>query len=75
MSRVINRNNYSTQRNSYLRFIATAINYMDKNKKYYELVDISGKIYTETLHIIINKNSKIKNVINPEIIVASNHRL
>lgn len=32
MSRVINRNNYSTQRNSYLRFIATAINYMDKNK-------------------------------------------
>lgn len=34
--------------------------YSQKNKQYFELVDVVGKIYTETLHILVNKNSNIE---------------
>lgn len=44
---------------------ADALNLLDviyakKNKRYFELVDIVGKVYSETLHILVNKQSKIK---------------
>jgi len=62
MARVINRNNYSNQRSSYLRFISSALNEIEKGNISDEMIkDIWTFIYLTLIEI----QKSIQNTIRP----------